>query len=194
MKLDPHQLQVAFGLIVGGGAALATVHRLITRTWPWLKERWANRTSRVMLAGLATLQAQGETAVTERRALMKEFSLFRATVGAIVASDETIATFEASPDGLLITANRTYLKWTGKTLEELKRWGWINSVVTEDRGKVRTEWDSACRDVRQSELFFRMLDADGQAFKVRATASPIPEGERCEKFVGVIHLLEAPPA
>lgn len=198
MEMDLHQWQQLAIFITAVGGALTTIVAWKARIWPWLKHRWRTRSKVVMLETLARIERSTQTATAERQKiahdfaeLKREFVLFGASVRAMIASDDTLATFEASPAGLLIDANRTYLRWTGKTPAELSGWGWINSVHVQDRQSLRVEWESAVRDVRQAILAFRMLAADGSDFKVKATITPIPEGiVPCEKFVGVIHRIE----
>jgi hypothetical protein len=193
--LDARQI---FETLVALGSAASVVAGWFLWVWPRVKRAWQNRTSVVIRAGIADLRAQGETAAAERSAqsrtlteLKRDFVLLGATMRAVVASDQTMATFEAGADGLLKDANRTYLLWTGRTFGELERWGWINCVSPQDRQRVRAEWESAVRDVRQSVMRFSLIAADGTLFEVRATATPIPEGIiPCEKFVGVIHRLD----
>lgn len=192
--MDLQNLATTVTLVAGAITASVGLYR---GGWAWIRERWENRSSVVIRNALTKLQQQGEAAMGERSALgrkfdvlSRDFVLFTSSVKAVIEADTTIATFEASPDGHLIDANRTYMQWTGKTLDELLRWGWINCVHPLDQDDVRREWESACRDQRQSTKQFRMLDADGREFRVRATAKPIPEGRVCEKFAGVLHRLD----
>lgn len=190
-------LQHIGGTVIVVSGAVSAVVGWVKIVWPRLKRAWSTRRSVLVMAALDRIEAatQAESVKGTDRGrkldqLTREFVLFSSTVKAVVESDTTIATFEASPDGHLIDANRTYLQWTGKTLAELLRWGWINCVHPADQAQVRRDWESACRDVRQSVSIFRMLDADGEPFRVRATAKPIPDGPTCEKFAGVLHRLD----
>lgn len=188
------EVTMVAGAVISLGGAWATVKR----GGPWLRQRWANRTSAVIRAGLATLQSQNDKASEERAShgrmlatLAKDMVLLGATMRAVVASDPTIATIEATPEGLLRDANRTFLHWTGRTFAEIERWGWLNCVAEEQRQKVRAEWESAVRDVRGVVIGFDLLSVDGSRLPVRATLTPIPEGIiPCEKFIGVIHRLD----
>lgn len=121
--------------------------------------------------------------------ISKTVELMAATMRATSNTNPRMATFEASCDGHLTDCNKTYLRWTGRTLDEMLNWGWITTVHPEDRDAVRKEWMQAVGDVRQSILKYRMLNEDGGCFYVEVTATPIPEGTfPCEKWVGVIYL------
>lgn len=193
--MELHDLQRIAGAVIAISGAVGAIYGWVRIVWPRLKARWRNRTKVRVLDALERIERTCVDATRERTALTntvgglaKEFHLFRATVGAVIAADPDTATFEASPSGLLTDASRAYLRWTGRSFADLERWGWINAVHHEDRAKVRTEWDAAVRDQRQSVMRYRLLGADGTAFGVLVTATPIPDGAAtCEKFVGVIH-------
>lgn len=188
------EVQMVAGAVITVGGAWATVRKGL----PWVRQRWANRYSAVVRRSLERLEQQGNEAARERTShgqkldrMGKDVVILGATMRAVVASDPTIATTEFGPDGLLRDANRTFLHWTGRTFAELERWGWLNSVADEYRQKVRSEWESAVRDVRSLVIGFDLLAVDSSRIPVRATLTPIPEGIiPCEKFVGVIHRLE----
>lgn len=129
--------------------------------------------------------------VERAESINKTVELMAATMRATSNTNPRMATFETSASGMLIDCNKTYLRWTGRTLDEMLNWGWINCVHPDDKVTVRREWLEAVADVRQSVLRYRMLDEDGGCFKVEVTATPIPEGAlTCEKWVGVIYLEE----
>lgn len=124
-------------------------------------------------------------------AISKTLNLMAATMRAQSNTNPRMALFEADASGRLIDANKTYLRWTGLTIQELLGWGWINGVHPEDREKVRAEWLQAVSDVRTSAMRYRVVDDEGRVVVVDVTATPIPEGVvPCEKWVGVMYLVE----
>jgi PAS domain S-box-containing protein len=144
-------------------------------------------------SSLADSMKRIETTVSDNakrsEATGKNVALMTATMRATSNTNPRMATFETSSEGLLVDCNKTYLRWTGKTLNEMLNWGWINTVHPDDRDMIRREWNQAVVDVRQSIHKYRMLDEDGACFYVEVTATPIPEGSYpCEKWVGVIYL------
>lgn len=197
-RMDLGDFQYVLAAVAGIGMSLGIMWGWLRKGLPWIKRRWANRTNAVIRAGLDALQVQGAAATTERTALSRKLDAFGrelahlgATMRAVVAADPTKAMFEAGPDGLLHDASRTLLTWTGRTQEELDRWGWFNAVADEQRQKVRGEWESAVRDVRAIVIDFELVSLSGTRTAVRATVTPIPEGIiPCDKFVVVLVRIE----
>lgn len=102
-------------------------------------------------------------------------------------SDPRRGTFEADQHGLLVDCNKTYLRWTGRTLQEMFGWGWINAVHHDDRERVRDEWQQAIEDCRLSGLRFRLVNLEGDCITVESTATPVPEGQQHpERWVGIM--------
>lgn len=182
------------------GGAVGTLYGGYRVLWPRMWRAWANRSKVRVEAALARIEQSSATAANERSSVARvveelkhDFALFRAEISAFVAADPDVATFVASPQGLLTEASKTYLRWTGRSFADLERWGWVNVIHPQDQAKVRSEWDAAVRDQRQSVMRFRMIGADGGYFEVVATATPIPDGAvTCEKFVGHIRRFDLP--
>jgi PAS domain S-box-containing protein len=121
----------------------------------------------------------------------KTVNLMAATMRATQNTNPRMATFEADAEGRLIDANKTYLRWAGRQLNEMLGWGWITTVHVDDREQVRREWVQAVADVRTSVMKYRIVDEDGEVIHVEVTATPIPEGVMpCEKWVGVMYLAD----
>lgn len=136
----------------------------------------------------STLKSNAERS----EAIGKTVNLMAATMRATTNTNPRMATFEAAPSGMLTDANKTYLRWTGRQLNEMLGWGWITTVHPADREQVRHEWLQAIADVRTSVMRYRIVDEDGEVLVVEVTATPIPEGVMpCEKWVGVMYLVEA---
>ena len=98
------------------------------------------------------------------------------------------AVFEADESGDYTYVNNTYQKWTGRSETSVRGAGWVNCIATEDRDRVRAEWDSCVEDAREFSLEFRMHRLDGSDFPVTCTASPVAEyaGGPVHKWIGVI--------
>ena len=137
------------------------------------------------------IEAKLQDNSNKAEAIGKTVNLMAATMRATSNTNPRMATFEASPLGALIDANKTYLRWTGRQLNEMLGWGWINTVHQEDREQVRHEWLQAIADVRTSVMKYRIVDEDGEVLHVEVTTTPIPEGVMpCEKWVGVMYLAD----
>lgn len=75
---------------------------------------------------------------------------------------------ETNHMGLLTFANRTHLRWTGRTLEELLGEGWINAIDPNDRKRLTEEWHDAVMDERDLITKFNILDTHGEVVPVRS--------------------------
>lgn len=128
--------------------------------------------------------ARGEQLATVARKVDSLAQTMRATQNA----NPRLATFHADHDGLLFTANRTFLQWTGLPLEDAMRWGWVNAIHPEDVERVRAAVRAAIADARRiSQLRFRLVHVNGAVVDVEGSAEPVPEGsspaERWEWFL-----------
>jgi PAS domain S-box-containing protein len=84
-----------------------------------------------------------------------------------------IPVFETDLSGKCTFANKSYLKLIGRTFDEVKGNGWINSIHPDDRVRVREQWDSAIHDMRSVELTYRVMGGDKSVYEVFCEASPI---------------------
>lgn len=109
------------------------------------------------------------------------------TLRATQNANPRLATFQADHDGQLLSANRTFLTWTGLPLEDAARWGWANAIHPEDVERVRAAIRGAVADARRLVIRFRLIHINGTSCEVEATAEPCPEGsspaERWEWFL-----------
>lgn len=80
--------------------------------------------------------------------------------------------FEASPDGLLYWANRSFLRTTGASLHDLKGHGWLNFVAPEC-AHAEEEWHAAVRESRSFTQEMVLLTAGGGRLRVSATGLPL---------------------
>lgn len=214
--MDPTHARSIFELITAGAAAIGAVYGGWRYAWPLMK-RWGARwmlfwtgfdtvplihgSLAELHAGIARLEkfgideaaqgasrgAQIEEQGKQISAIGKSLALTNMTMRATLASDPNMATFEADPQGRLIEASKTMLRWTGKQFAEVAGWGWIATVHPDDRLRVRNEWNQAVSDCRTFELTYLMCGPEG-AYEVRVTATPIPElVTPCEKYIGVIY-------
>ena len=102
-------------------------------------------------------------------------------------SDPRRATFECHADGRTDQVNKTYLRWAGRTDEEVLGYGWLNAVHVEDRARVREEWHQAVAESRTCSVRYRMVSTSGEVFMVESTATPIPEGQAPpDRWIGLI--------
>jgi len=83
---------------------------------------------------------------------------------------------ETDSAGRLIFTNRTYLRWTGRTDDELYGDGWFIAVHVEDQSRVAAEWEKAVRQKRAWEGRFRIVNVDGGTIPVFLRAYPMYYG------------------
>lgn len=84
-----------------------------------------------------------------------------------------VPVFETDMNGKCTFANKPYLKLIGRTFDEIKGNGWINSIHPDDRTTVREQWDAAVKDTRNFEMTYRILGGDKFVYEVFCEASPI---------------------
>lgn len=137
---------------------------------------------------IAQLHDQGNARGEQLARVDRKVDSLAQTIRATQNANPRLATFHADHDGLLFTANRTFLQWTGLPLEDALRWGWINAVHPDDVERVRAAVRSAIADARRiSQLRFRLVHVNGSVVDVEGSAEPVPEGsspaERWEWFL-----------
>lgn len=102
-----------------------------------------------------------------------------------------MATFEAGLDGRITDASKTYARWTGTQVEDLKNWGWVNTVDPRDVARVRSEYTSAVADQRSCTIDYAVIGHDGISTAVELTLTPVPDnGRPVESFFGSIMRVE----
>jgi PAS domain S-box-containing protein len=73
-----------------------------------------------------------------------------------------------SPSGELLRANPTILHWHGRTQDEIKGHGWINTVHEDDRKRVMERWSESVQMETDSYIAFRLVSVDGEVIEVEA--------------------------
>lgn len=137
---------------------------------------------------MARIEAQQGERTQQINALAKQVSVLGMTMRATLATNSDMALFEMDAQGRLIDASKNYLRWTGKQFPEVAGWGWMNTVQTDQRGRVRSDWLEAVADCREARMRYNIIDEDQRPIEVEFVATPIPEGAaNCDKFVGVLH-------
>lgn len=123
--------------------------------------------------------------------LDSKVQFMNSTMKANQDSDPRRATFTCDSEGKLMDLNKTYLKWTKLTKDEMLRFGWFNSIHPLDRDRVREEVHQALFEVRTCTIRYRMLGYEDDVYDVDFTMTPIPEGvEQVDGWIGVIFKVE----
>ena len=90
----------------------------------------------------------------------------------------------SSPDKLCTFVNKTWLSFTGRTLDEALGNGWSKAIHPDDLGRCVTAYTSAFDALQDVQMEYRLRRADGEYRSVLDTGSPLfaPSGA----FVGYI--------
>jgi PAS domain S-box-containing protein len=85
----------------------------------------------------------------------------------------------SGPDKKCAFFNRTWLEFTGRSLEELTGAGWTDSIHGEDRGRMLAAYEAAFDKREQFQFEYRLRRHDGEYRWLLGTGIPrqTPEGE-----------------
>lgn len=104
-------------------------------------------------------------------------------------ADGAYARFETDGLGRNTWVNRTYLRWVGRSIEQVLGYGWVNSIGRDDRDHVREEWERAISERREFSMRYKLRDSNGHEFAVDCVAVPVAgeDPHLPERWVG--HLM-----
>jgi PAS domain S-box-containing protein len=100
-----------------------------------------------------------------------------------LSTDAPVGVQEFDADGKLIWANRTYLRMISRDLTEVLGYGWINSVLPEDRDSVKTDWLESVRQGSAYENEYRTIKPDGTITRISARATIMRSNDEVIGFV-----------
>lgn len=103
----------------------------------------------------------------------------------LLSSKETDMTFEASAAGEFINANKFFLHFVDRSLEEVIRNGWLNIITEKDRDRVWKAWNKAVEQERDFESDFHIIRDDSVAL-VHCTATVVRTNKNVLGFLGII--------
>ena len=98
-----------------------------------------------------------------------------------------IALWHSDSDGKAIYISPTLAELLGMSTEEARGWGWLTSVHTDDRRRVRNEYVFAVTDKRPFSEYYRFKRSDGSVKYVHGLAYPVvsPSSQtQPVKFIG----------
>ena len=108
-----------------------------------------------------------------------------------ILSDMSVGVFETNKDGEFTKVKRKFLRMTGRTPEEVKGSGWVNTVAMRDRKRVESEWLQAIAEERELETVFLMITPDDERMQVSArTYKMIGQDGRPLGFLGMLAPLD----
>jgi PAS domain S-box-containing protein len=144
---------------IESGEPLSTEHRVLRAdgVYRWFHTRCVplrDTEGRVVRwYGLLTDVEDQKNAEEALRASERELSLIIETIPALV--------WCAAPDGELTYVNQRVLDYTGSTLADMAKAGWLNFLHPDDVGPTVEAWSQALASGRQHEIQYRLRRFDG---------------------------------
>lgn len=68
---------------------------------------------------------------------------------------------DVSTDGRWTWCNATLLRWLASDPRRVLGWGWVNSIMQDQRAEIRAEWEAAIEERREFNRRVRMRPLDG---------------------------------
>lgn len=80
--------------------------------------------------------------------------------------------FKTDPHGACTWASKSYLKITGKSLEDTLGWGWLSVIHRADEKEMRAELTEAVRDKRAFQSKYRIVNDEGVTLNIISKTTP----------------------
>lgn len=199
-----------YGAVVAGLGAIAALIKLMRSFWRWFRPRFGAFLWRV--SGLSELErtviecdAVHEELITGIRSLLAELrpnggQSIRDVVNrienhqirlderskAIMQENSVVAIFETDEIGQCIWVNRKYQRVAGRSLDEVRGYGWVNSIHPDDRAMVEQEWERCVKEKRQFSMNYRMITPDGKISYVKCVSHRMSNGRDTLGYIGMI--------
>jgi PAS domain S-box-containing protein len=94
--------------------------------------------------------------------------------------------WDTPASGEFSTPQPRWADFTGQPFEEHRKWGWLQAVHPDDRGRVAVAWAAAVDDRAQFQAELRVRRHDGEYRHMMARATPIlTDDGRAREWVGV---------
>ena len=98
--------------------------------------------------------------------------------------------YETDPKGEYVWVNDTYGRYTGKQEHDLMGYGWLNTIPSDQRQRVRFEWESCIEEHRDYSLEYEVITMNGEKLKVLSTARPIKITGNIKGYYGTIKIVQ----
>ena len=137
----------------------------------------------------------GENSVSIRDAIdqvARKQALINDRILNIMDHDKT-PIFETDASGLFVWVNNSYHLMTGRNIQELTGYGWINGVYEPDRERVSSQWDAAVEERRTFEMIFSYQHIDGHLYTAFIRATPIRSSGEVVGWTGYVSILDVDP-
>src|SRR5271165_4079571 len=93
----------------------------------------------------------------------------------VVATAQIVWT--TNPEGEVVEDMPMWRAFTGKSEEELRGWGWVDSLHPEDRERTRAVWSVAVRARSVYETEYRIRKSDGEYRHFAARGAPVLQAD-----------------
>lgn len=154
--------------------AFAAVLLGTVATWCWRKCKAAAGFSKRLVSAVDLVPQ-----IAAGQAELRQGQLQNVVRLHMLAADTPDGKFEADINGNNTWVNRTFLRMTGRTSDEVLGKGWSIIVCEDERERVVEEWNRAVRDRRDFEMSYTVTCIRGEDFVVHTRALPqrMPDGE-----------------
>ena len=197
---------LALGAIAGALVAISNLGKLIKEavvyTYGFMKRRkMKNAKMEVILNSFECIQSKLDSLVSELRPnggkslrdlvekINENTTYNREYVRATLDNDFQMI-YETDSKGEYLWVNHTYGRYTGKQVEDLLGYGWLNSIATDHRSTVREEWESAIEEHRDFNLEYEIVGFQGERIKVLSVAKPIRISGTIKGYYGTVKVVQ----
>ncbi len=159
------QLAMSLFLVVGG--FISWLGEMILR---------ANRRLEKYARGIANQRDISEKRAAELDRLNESLRQSEERYRSLVIATAQIV-WTTNPEGEVVEDMPMWRAFTGKSEEELRGWGWVDSLHPEDRERTRAVWSEAVRARSVYETEYRIRKSDGEYRHFAARGVPVLQAD-----------------
>src|SRR5271165_5864514 len=159
------QLAISLFLVVGG--FISWVGEMVLR---------ANRQLEKYARGIANQRDISEKRAAELDRLNESLRQSEGRYRSLTIATAQIV-WTTNPEGEVVEDMPMWRAFTGKSEEELRGWGWVDSLHPEDRERTRAVWSEAVRARSVYETDYRIRKSDGEYRHFVARGAPVLQAD-----------------
>ena len=160
-----HQLAISIFLVVGG--FISWLGEMILR---------ANRRLEKYSRGIANQRDIWEKRAAELDRLNESLRQSEGRYRSLAIATAQIV-WTTNPEGEVVEDMPMWRAFTGKSEEELRGWGWVDSLHPEDRERTRAVWSEAVRAHSVYETEYRIRKSDGEYRHFAVRGAPVLQAD-----------------
>src|SRR5271157_1871970 len=161
----PGQLAISLFLVVGG--FISWLGEMILR---------ANRRLETYARGIANQRDISEKRAAELDRLNESLRQSEVRYRSLAIATAQIV-WTTNPEGEVAEDMPMWRTFTGKSEEELRGWGWVDSLHPEDRERTRAVWSVAVRARSVYETEYRIRKSDGEYRHFAVRGAPVLQAD-----------------